>query len=155
MKMERPPKIYFCNKCGYVGISDTHPGCQYLAYLMANPEQLYIDHLEAELAALRASPASASEGWKLVPFEPTDAMIECGCRALGALYGQYGASEAYRAMLIAAPPPPVSEDQRDAERYRKLKDMIQLGCYQLWYWDTDRDSWYVQDFDVAMQEGKP
>ena len=62
--MERPPKIYFCNTCGYVGISDTHPGCQYLAYLRANPEQLYIDHLEAELAALRASPASATEGWK-------------------------------------------------------------------------------------------
>ena len=66
-----------------------------------------------------ASPASAPKGWKLVPFEPTDAMIECGCRALGALYGQYGASEAYRAMLAAAPTPPVSEDQKDAERFRE------------------------------------
>ena len=53
-----------------------------------------------------AIPASAPEGWKLVPVEPTDAMIESGCRALGALYGQYGASEAYRAMLSAAPIPP-------------------------------------------------
>ena len=69
-----------------------------------------------------ASPASAPEGWKLVPFEPTDAMIECGCRALGALYGQYGASEAYRAMLAAAPTPPVSEDRKDAERSRFMLD---------------------------------
>lgn len=59
------------------------------------------------------------------------------------------------AMLAAAPATPVSEDRKDAERYRKLRTMIQLGCYQLWYWDTDRDSWYVQDFDAAMQEGKP
>ena len=73
-----------------------------------------IDMLEqaiVEFKNTQASPASAPEGWKLVPFEPTDAMIECGCRALGALYGQYGALEAYRAMLIAAPPPPVSEDR--------------------------------------------
>ena len=59
-----------------------------------------------------ASPASAPKGWNLVPFEPTDAMIECGCRALGALYGQYGASEAYRAMLAAAPTPPSTEDRK-------------------------------------------
>ena len=115
-----------------------------------NPE-LLLQHL---LHHVEASPASAPEGWKLVPFEPTDAMIECGCRALGALYGQYGASEAYRAMLAAAPTPPVSEcvdpvmtkeeliaaaesigmrftgasippvseDQRDAERLRFMLD---------------------------------
>ena len=45
--------------------------------------------------------------------------------------------------------PPSTEDRRDAERYRKLKNRIQLGCYQLWYWDTDRSSWYVQDIDAA------
>ena len=67
-----------------------------------------------------ASPASVLGGWKLVPFEPTDAMIECGCRALGALYGQYGASEAYRAMLAAAPTPPNTEDLNKLELYGEL-----------------------------------
>ena len=60
--MERPAQRYFCNKFGYVGSSDTHPGCNYFAYPMAHLEQLYIDHLETELASLRASPASAPEG---------------------------------------------------------------------------------------------
>ena len=76
-----------------------------------------------------ASPASAPEGWKLVPFEPTDAMIECGCRALGALYGQYGASEAYRAMLAAAPTPPVSEDRKDAERLHAILETLKMEFY--------------------------
>ena len=82
--------------------------------------EMWIRELRAENERLRASPASAPEGWKLVPFEPTDAMIECGCRALGALYGQYGASEAYRAMLAAAPTPPVSEDRNKLELYGEL-----------------------------------
>ena len=112
--MERPPKKYVCNKCGYIGISDTHPGCQYLAYLRANPEQLYIDHLEAELAALRASPASAPEGWKLVPVDVTDAMLEAWKRELCVPVGsspEARARRAYRAMLAAAPTQPSTEDK--------------------------------------------
>ena len=120
--MERPPKKYVCEKCGYLGDTSEHEGCDYLAWITG--EQLYIDRLE--LAALRASPASAPECWKLVPFEPTDAMIECGCRALGALYGQYGALEAYRAMLIAAPPPPASEDQKDTESLNWLARTVMM-----------------------------
>ena len=61
--MERPPQRYFCHKCWYVGSSDTHPGCNYFAYPMAHLEQLYIDHLEREIALLKASPASAPEGF--------------------------------------------------------------------------------------------
>ena len=80
-----------------------------------NPE-LLLQHL---LHHVEASPASAPAGWKLVPFEPTDAVVVSGCRALGALYGQYGATEAYRAMLAAAPTTPASEDQNDAERFRE------------------------------------
>ena len=60
--MERPPKKYVCEKCGYLGDTSEHEGCDYLAWTTG--EQRYIDHLEAELAALRASPASAPEGWK-------------------------------------------------------------------------------------------
>ena len=60
--MERPPQRYFCNKCGYVGNVDLHPGCGYLAYHLAPFEQNYIDQLEKELADIKklaTSPASA------------------------------------------------------------------------------------------------
>ena len=56
--MERPPKKYVCEKCGYLGDTSEHEGCDYLAWTTG--EQLYIDHLERELALLKASPASAS-----------------------------------------------------------------------------------------------
>ena len=95
---------------------------------MANPEQLYIDHLEAELAALRASPAS-------VP-EVRESVIEAIAEALGDAYDctrvwsawSYGTMSqddfslvaedrsrleeiADAAMLATAPTPPVSEDK--------------------------------------------
>ena len=106
-----------------------------------------------------ASPASAPEGWKLVPFEPTDAMIECGCRALGALYGQYGASEAYRAMLAAAPTPPVSEDRKDAERLNWLDEqgMIAIGhkgCGEYRYYAGDLFPAIRQVIDQARQKDR-
>ena len=53
--MELPPKKYVCEKCGYLGNTSEHEGCDYLAWTTG--EQIYIDRLE--LAALRASPASA------------------------------------------------------------------------------------------------
>ena len=60
--MERPPKKYVCEKCGYLGDTSEHEGCDYLAWTTG--EQLYIDQLEDELATLRTSPVGASEGWK-------------------------------------------------------------------------------------------
>lgn len=51
--MERPPKKYVCEKCGYLGDTAEHEGCDYLA--CSTGEQLYIDHLERELALLKAS----------------------------------------------------------------------------------------------------
>ena len=58
--MERPPKKCVCEKCGYLGDTSEHEGCDYLAWTTG--EQLYIDHLERDLALLKASPASAPEG---------------------------------------------------------------------------------------------
>ena len=78
----------------------------------------WLGFARAVYEAGRASPASVPEVWKLVPVEPTQEMVEAGCKSLGALYGQHGASEAYKAMLAAAPTPPVSEDRKDAERWR-------------------------------------
>ena len=151
--MERPAQRYFCNKCGYVGISDTHPGCQYLAYPMAHLEQLYIDHLEAELEALRASPASAPEGWKLVGLEDliktvldADADLSRGDKN-AALIGVRVAtsfvslikSHVANRKTLAAPTPPSTEDQKDAERYRWLIDnSFDKGITQFHVW---KHSW--------------
>ena len=101
--MERPPKKYVCEKCGYLGDTSEHEGCDYLAWTTG--EQLYIDRLE--LAALRASPASAPE--------VTDGMAIAFHHAL--TDGSIGQSEVeeikagLRAALATAPTPPVSEDK--------------------------------------------
>ena len=49
--MKRPPKKYVCEKCGYLGDTSEHEGCDYLAWTTG--EQLYIDHLETELETER------------------------------------------------------------------------------------------------------
>ena len=46
MKMERPPKKYVCEKCGYLGDTSEHEGCDYLAWTTG--EQLCIDQQENE-----------------------------------------------------------------------------------------------------------
>ena len=110
--MERPPKKYVCEKCGYLGDTSEHEGCDYLAWTTG--EQLYIDHLERELALLKASPASAPEGWKWRRH----------ARTRWEAVGHWDSIEemAYNDMLgrgwdveklysHAAPTPPVSEDR--------------------------------------------
>ena len=129
--MERPPKKYVCEKCGYLGDTSEHEGCDYLAWTTG--EQLYIDQLESELALLKASPASTPE--------VRESVIEAIAEALGDAYDctrvwsawSYGTMSqddfsliaedrsrleeiADAAMLAAAPTPPVSEDRKDAEQ---------------------------------------
>ena len=142
--MGRPPKKYVCEKCGYLGDTAEHEGCDYLAW--ATGEQLYIDHLEAELAALRASPASVPEGFALVPVEPTPEMLTAGEQESENELATY--ETVFAAMLAAvptlaawpdgtprafdnyehdkrfaadSPTTPVSEDRKDAERYLWLR----------------------------------
>ena len=122
--MERPPKKYVCEKCGYLGDTSEHEGCDYLAWTTG--EQLYIDQLEAEIAKLRASPASASvaapdyriadRGFRwdaenrqhipqlLIEFTPVPE------NAPNASSG-WKDRDKLAAMLVAAPTPPVSEDR--------------------------------------------
>ena len=114
--MERPPKKYVCEKCGYLGDTPEHEGCNYLAWTTG--EQLYIDHLEAELAALRASPASAPEGWK----HSCNALCIDGLELWIPQCPHCGKP---------APTPPVSEDRKDAERYRWLRSSS-TGPSQIW-----------------------
>ena len=122
--MERPPKKYVCEKCGYLGDTSEHEGCDYLAWTTG--EQLYIDQLERELALLKASPASASvaapdyriadRGFRwdaenrqhipqlLIEFTPVPE------NAPNASSG-WKDRDKLAAMLVAAPTPPVSEDK--------------------------------------------
>ena len=106
--MERPPKKYVCEKCGYLGDTSEHEGCDYLAWTTG--EQLCIDQLERELALLKASPVGAPEGWKLVPVVPTHAILDVMFDA-GIDRHDGDLTILYRAILAAAPTPPVSEDR--------------------------------------------
>lgn len=54
-------------------------------------------------AALAQQPLSSPAGWKLVPIEPTDAMIEAGRMARMNIAGGYGGPGGWEAMLSAAP----------------------------------------------------
>lgn len=106
--MERPPKKYVCEKCGYLGDTSEHEGCDYLAWTTG--EQLYIDQLEAELAALRASPASVPECVAFIPARIRK--VESGFKGLfikeAKAYKQ-GWNDCRAVMLASAPTPPVSE----------------------------------------------
>ena len=68
-----------------------------------------------------ASPASAPEGFALVPVVPTHAILDVMFNA-GIDRHDGDLTLLYRAMLAAAPTPPVSEDQKDAERFRFLQE---------------------------------
>ena len=106
--MERPPKKYVCEKCGYLGDTSEHEGCDYLAWTTG--EQLCIDQLERELALLKASPVGAPEGWKLVPVVPTHAILDVMFDA-GIDRHDGDLTILYRAILAAAPTPPSTEDR--------------------------------------------
>lgn len=188
--MERPAQRYFCNKCGYVGNVDLHPGCGYLAYHLAPFEQNYIDQLEKELADIKklaASPASAQEGWKLVPVEPTREMYEAFelCQS----EQKYYAKDYYKAMLASAPTtpvsecvdpvmtkeeliaaaesigmrftgaaiPPVSEDRKEAERFRDgWTHSCNALCMEIELWiDRCPHCGRPAPKSPAMQEDKP
>lgn len=157
--MERPAQRYFCNKCGYVGNVDLHPGCGYLAYHLAPFEQNYIDQMEKELADIKklaTSPASAPAGWKLVPVEPTQAMSEAAMNTFirtSAHETEIDVDVLYHAMLAASPTPPVSEDRKDAERYLWLRasDFDIFGSpHAIHLSGKELD----QAIDAAMQEDK-
>ena len=100
--MERPPKKYVCEKCGYLGDTSEHEGCDYLAWTTG--EQLCIDQLERELALLKASPASA-------PAVCSPTLTECP-RCHNDVKKCDG--------VFAAPTPPVSEDRNKLELYKEL-----------------------------------
>ena len=165
--MERPAQRYFCNKCGYVGNVDLHPGCGYLAYHLAPFEQNYIDQLEKELADIKklaASPASAPEGFALVPVVPTHAILDVMFNA-GIDRHDVDLTILYRAILAAAPTPPVSEDRKDAELLDYIQNhgaTIQIVPmanrtfgFEVGGLHKSRKLSVREAIDAAMQEDKP
>ena len=79
-----------------------------------NPE-LLLQHL---LHHVESSPASVPEGFALVPVVPTHAILDVMFNA-GIDMHDGDLTLLYRAILAAAPTPPVSEDRKDAERFRE------------------------------------
>ena len=77
----------------------------------------WLGFARAVYEAGRASPASVP-GWKLVPDVPTSTMVLAGEKALSE-HDFLRMDSAYCAMLATAPTPPVSEDRKDAERFRE------------------------------------
>ena len=85
----------------------------------------------------RASPASAPEGFALVPVVPTHAILDVMFNA-GIDMHDGDLTLLYRAILAAAPTPPVSEDRKDAERYRWLRS-TDTGPSAIWELVDDDD----------------
>lgn len=163
--MKRPAQRYFCNKCGYVGNVDLHSGCGYLAYHLAPFEQNYIDQLERELALLKASPASAPEGFVLVPVEPTEEMLNAMFETRKIAPDDADLIVQYNALLAASPTPPVSEDRKDAELLDYIQNhgaTIQIVPmanrtfgFEVGGLHKSRKLSVREAIDAAMQEDKP
>ena len=111
------------------------------------PEPILTHTLRQQVInAIRYAVRSATNCGKEDDFDP-DALVQ---NAVYALCGPYGA---------AAPTPPVSEDRKDAERYRWLR--------KEWFREDEENSWFMQsessflespdEFDAAIDaamEGK-
>ena len=131
----------------------------------------WLGFARAVYEAGRASPASVP-GWKLVPDVPTSTMVLAGEKALSE-HDFLRMDSAYCAMLATAPATPVSEDRKDAERYRWLIDnSFNKGITQFHVWKHtwephsktgEQIEWKQRisgpsldaAIDAAMQEVKP
>ena len=74
------------------------------------------------------------EGWKLVPVEPTEAMLHAGNSAIENWGVDANGSSTYRAMLAAAPQPPVVEQPQVEQepvawmhQCRKKPELVKLS----------------------------
>lgn len=96
-------------------LKDSAGAAQVPAWSVSQAEQdaMSADQWDAWKAALKAgSTASVPDGWKLVPVEPTEAMLEAAGNT-EEIYNEWGedlyvknTEEVYQAMLAAAPDAP-------------------------------------------------
>ena len=124
--------------------------------------------LLAEQWNRRASPASAPAGWKLVPVEPTEEMVNAFKSADLTELRRYGVTisrllvrftQNYRAMLAAAPTQPASEDRKDATLKFAVREVLKWvqGDFPTegYLRDNDESRKAIAKLKQAMQEGKP
>ena len=78
------------------------------------PSQQHPQPVSQSVRSETAKPDTAKvpEGWKLVPVEPTDAMVAGGYRAYASRLSYDMARTTYRAMLAAAPSPSGVEESK-------------------------------------------
>ena len=84
-------------------LNSPHPTCiSSLAYMSQRDRDRGREYVPLYAAPVAAQAPSGPEGWVMVPVQPTEVMKAAGCRALGAIYGHYGAEQCWKAMLDAA-----------------------------------------------------
>lgn len=69
---------------------------------LADPYDAAMSDIEGRGPVPQAAPKAAPAGWKLVPVEPTEAMVSAG-------YDAYGVHACYAAMLAASTTPPAEQ----------------------------------------------
>lgn len=92
--------------------------------------------LHAEYEASRTHPAEGGEGrdYVLVPREPTEAMVSAGFDVHPCRTGETKVTDAYKAMLAAAPPPqPVAPERGEAKAVASGEGSYQIGWYNTKY----------------------
>src|SRR5690606_38516107 len=107
-----------------------------------------------------AQAPAVPEGWRLVPVEPTEEMVQAGHTALmewDARTGDdLGIENVYGAMLAAAPTPPASAapaaagDALDAARYRWLRNGGMTHSTDLDVVDEDGNWLTDEELDAAV-----
>lgn len=99
-----------------------------LAALEIDQSQAAIDSAIAELTTLRQQAGiGVPEGWRLVPVEPTTAMLEATGRGP---MTWHGLCDDWSAMLTTSPQPPGDAPEKAVARDADLHDLI-----------THRDAW--------------
>ncbi len=78
----------------------------------------------AKREAQAAQPAPVPEGWKLVPVEQTDEMIDAAQQAVADIY-RVDAVRVYTAMIAEAPEPPAPVQEPVIGYIKKIENLIQ------------------------------
>lgn len=69
-----------------------------------------LHHVRPALASRQDQQGQAPEGWRLVPAEPTEEMIDAACEACDRNFGREYLIRGFSAMISAAPLPHASKE---------------------------------------------
>jgi len=108
-----------------------------LWWVKADDPETVVCNAYAAILALASRAGAREEGWRLVPVEPTEAMVAAAVHKLGLPWREIQRMlEAYRVMLAAAPAPPPARKDRMREDHSSVGGTScppsptsrQLGC---------------------------